>query len=307
MRNVYHSGEREVQARAGVRDMAERIGRGIRSSIPGVAQAFLRHLPFAVAGSRDSRGRVWASILTGEPGFLEAIDDRTIRIAATPPAGDPLWESLDRGGHLGMLAIDFASRQRMRVNGTAEVLADGTIRLTTQEVFSNCQKYIQARNVEDGAVSAQGPGPARRANALTAGQQRWIERADTFFVASAHEEAGADASHRGGLPGFVKIRDSRRVAWPDYEGNMMFQTLGNIAANPNAGLLFVNFETGTTLQITGKARIEWDPEAAKEFAGAERVVEFEAEQVIEIPNAVPLRWNFIGYSSFNPTDGGART
>jgi hypothetical protein len=80
----------------------------------------------------------------------------------------------------------------------------------------------------------------------------------------------------------------------------MFNTLGNITANPNAGLLFIDFENGSTLQVTGQARIIWDQDRIGEFAGAERLVEFEIEQVIEIANAVPLRWKFLGYSPFNP-------
>ena len=79
----------------------------------------------------------------------------------------------------------------------------------------------------------------------------------------------------------------------------MFNTLGNTAVNPSAGLLFLTFKGGT-LQLTGEARIVWDAGHAARFAGAERVVEFRVEEAIEAQGAVPLRWRFEGYSPFNP-------
>src|SRR5262249_20591785 len=163
---------------------------------------------------------------------------------------------------------------RLRVNGR-EVRADrDTIEIRTEEVFGNCPKYIQARALEPGAEQGQ-VGAARRSHALTEPQQLAIERADTLFIASVHADAGADASHRGGQPGFVRVLDERRLVIPDYAGNNMFQTLGNIAADPRVGLLFVDFATGVTLQLTGRARILWEPEALAPFAGAERALAIE--------------------------------
>src|SRR4030095_12436506 len=107
-------------------------------------------------------------------------------------------------------------------------------------------------------------------------------RADTLFIASVHADAGADASHRGGQPGFVRVLDERRLLIPDYAGNTMFQTLGNIAADPRVGLLFVDFDTGATLQLTGRARILWEPEALAPLRGADRALEGEIDEIVEI-------------------------
>lgn len=111
---------------------------------------------------------------------------------------------------------------------------------------------------------------------------------------------GADASHRGGNPGFVRVPDGATLEWPDYSGNSMFNTLGNITINPNAGLLFLDFEQGHTLQRTGQADVVWDPERAATFPGAERVVEFHIEQTVQVTHASPLRFRFLQYSRFNP-------
>lgn len=86
--------------------------------------------------------------------------------------------------------------------------------------------------------------------------------------------------------------------FPDYAGNNMFNTLGNLLVNPKSGLLFIDFERGNTLQLTGRATVIWDTERRAAFAGAERVVEFEIEQAIA--GTSRLRWRFVEYSPFNP-------
>ncbi|MBZ0252214.1 MAG: pyridoxamine 5'-phosphate oxidase family protein, partial [Candidatus Methylomirabilis sp.] len=146
------------------------------------------------------------------------------------------------------------------------------------------------------------PSSSRRASAredakAPVGQDR---RADTFFIATAHAEGGADASHRGGMPGFVRVESERDLWMPDYFGNFMFQTLGNLEVDPRAGLLFVDFETGATLQLTGEARVLWDDPRIAATPGAERIVAFRAEEIVETPNAFPFAWAFEGWSPHNP-------
>ena len=300
MAAIYHPGELTVQARAGYREMADRVGKSIRTTIPAAAQEFLRSQPMAIIGTLDADGRQWTSLLTGRPGFMQLVNDQTVRIDARPVTGDPLAESLAAGGQVGMIVIDFATRRRMRLNGRAEVRSNGTILLHAQQVYANCPKYIQARQWQRATDEPDITPRIRRAPSLTERQRHWIREADTFFIASRHQDGGMDASHRGGNPGFVHVVNGSRLVWPDYSGNMMFQTLGNIAADPHTGLLFLDFESGSTLQLTGKARINWDPAQAASVPGAERLVEFEIDEVIELTGASPLRWRLIDYSPFNP-------
>ena len=107
-------------------------------------------------------------------------------------------------------------------------------------------------------------------------------------------------SHRGGNPGFVTVAGPDTLVWPDYLGNMMFNTLGNIATNPQAGLLFLDFDIGSTLQLSGQASIVWDSPQIEAYQGAERLLSFRVGQAIEVANKLPLRWEFEGYSPFNP-------
>jgi predicted pyridoxine 5'-phosphate oxidase superfamily flavin-nucleotide-binding protein len=300
----YHPGEIEVQERAGVRSMAERVGNSIHPTIPPAAREFLEEQRMLIVGSVGADGRVWASLLAGEPSFVRALDERTVRIDATPFPGDPLAETLQEGVSIqvGVLAIDLATRRRLRLNGEAERRPDGNIYVRTRQVYANCPKYIQAREPETrGAEPSLQDGHTVHSQGLTDEQRRFISDADTFFIASAHPEDGPDASHRGGNPGFVRLLGENALEFPDYSGNTMFNTLGNIAVNPSAGLLFLNFEGGGTLQLTGEARIVWDAGRAARFAGAERMVEFRVQEAVEARGAVPLRWRFEGYSPFNPT------
>ena len=302
MASKYHAGELEVQARAGVREMAERVGNSIRPTIPAAAHEFLLDQPMLVVGSVGSGGRLWASLLAGEPGFARVLDERTVRVQAHPASGDPLNDNLEEpGAEVGMLAIDLFGRRRMRLNGKAERRPEG-IYVRAEQVYANCPKYIQARRWKTVENEPSTGGAVLRTRRPTEDQRRRISGADTFFIASAHLEGGADAAHRGGQPGFVRFLDESTLEFPDYSGNTMFNTLGNIATNPKAGLLFVNFEGGGTLQLTGGARIVWDADRAGAFAGAERIVEFGIEEVVEIPAAVLLRWRFEAYSPFNPMD-----
>ncbi len=299
MASKYHPGEIEVQDRAGVRERAARISDVMRPEIPLYTRNFFEDQRMLVVGFTGANGRVWASLLTGEPGFLRVIDERTLVIDATVAPGDPLDENSKPGMDVGLISIELSSRQRMRLNGKAEWRPEG-LYVYAEQVYGNCSKYVQAREPwsVSGSTSTE-PGSARRVETLTDEQRRLISSSDTFFIASAHPEGGADASHRGGLPGYVRFLDEDTLAFPDYSGNNMFNTLGNIAANPKTGLLFVDFERGDTLQLSGEACVIWDAARATEFAGARHVVEFRIEEIVE--NTVPLRWRFVAYSPFNPT------
>ena len=295
---AFHEGERAVQARAGVAAEARGLGRGISSGIPPGAQPFLEAQRLAVLAGIDTAGHVWASLVTGNPGFITAPSLRRLRLAAGLSDADPLADGLSSDRPLGLLVIDPERRRRLRVNGRVIRANRTAIEIATEEVFGNCPKYIQARAPEQGAHTRG--AISRWGTTFTVEQRLAIERADTLFIASVHAARGADASHRGGQPGFVRVLDERRLRIPDYAGNNMFQTLGNITTDPRVGLLFVAFDTGTTLQLTGRARILWDVLDRAGLPGAERAVEVEVDEVVEIAGQGPLGWRFVEYSPFNP-------
>ena len=131
---------------------------------------------------------------------------------------------------------------------------------------------------------------------LTSSQRAWIENADTFFIASGYRGEGEsptfgmDASHRGGDRGFVGVLSDTRLRFPDYAGNNHYNTIGNLVLDPRVGFLFVDFESGGLLQLTGTALIDWDSDELRDFPGARRLVTFDIEEIVELPAAVGLRW-----------------
>ena len=282
----FHSGEIAVQERAGVRDIAEDVGEGIADHLPPGATDFLAHRQMAVLGTVDDRGNVWASVVTGEPGFIETVDDRTLKIAAPKSSSDPLGRDLATEGHVALFAPDFVSSRRVRVNGRG-VIKDGAILITTDEVYGNCRRYLQER-IFVGSRHTPAVDQPEVSTELSASQQQQVSRADTFFIATDNPDRGADVSHKGGNPGFVRILDARRIAFPDYNGNSMFNTLGNFTLNPHAGLLFIDFDSGRTLQLTGQASIDWSPDRVRTFPGAERVIDFELAQIIDNARRIPV-------------------
>jgi predicted pyridoxine 5'-phosphate oxidase superfamily flavin-nucleotide-binding protein len=295
----FHSGELAVQERAGVRDIAEDVGEGIADRLPPGATDFLERRQMAVLGTVDNSGHVWASVVTGDPGFIETIDDRTLRIAAGVSSSDPLFRNLATEGHVALFAPDFVTSRRVRVNGRG-VIKGGAIFIAADEVYGNCRRYLQERIFVGNRKPAVTDQTASIGSSLSVSQQQQISRADTFFIATDKPDRGADVSHKGGNPGFVQIVDARHIAFPDYNGNSMFNTLGNLTVNPHAGLLFIDFDSGRTLQLTGRASIDWNPERVRTFPGAERVIDFALEEIIDTPAGFPLMAKFRQYSRNNP-------
>lgn len=286
----FHDGELDVQRRAGVAANAAKIGRIIRREIPEAARVFVAERRFVLLGAADSGGRVWATILHGEPGFLSVPADDRLRIDARPRSGDPLEAALDAEANVGALIIDPPTRRRMRLNGRARPVGSRSLEISAREVYSNCPKYIHRREMP--LVRSEGRNVVERGIILTDAQARMVGETDTLFIASRHPVAGADVSHRGGERGFARVTAADRVVIPDYSGNMMFNTLGNLAADPRAGLLVVDFENGGTLQLTGRAEIVWDGPALSTFPGAERLVELTIEEVVEMRPGLEMRPGF---------------
>lgn len=295
----FHAGERAVQERLGVREQIEPWARQVvRRYLPDEHRMFYESLPFLVLAARDNAGRPWVTLLAGQPGFIDTPDARTLRLTTRPAIGDALSGALLRGAEIGMLGIEFASRRRNRVNGriTADE-ADSTV-IAVDQSFGNCPQYIRPR---DWLIAAnEVGGEVSRSDRLGPETARWIEGADTFFIASGHrgegeaECFGMDASHRGGPPGFVAVADHQTLVFPDYAGNNHFNTIGNLVVDPRVGLLFVDFESGSMLQLSGTAAIDWDSEAVAAVAGAKRLVTVTVERVVLLRSVLPIRWRTSG-------------
>lgn len=293
---MFHSGELAVQRRAGVSGEAARLaGMLDPARLDGGPAKFLAQRRFATITGRDRAGTLWLSPLLGPAGFL-AGQGSTLNVHAAPAEPDPL-HGLPVGQQVGLLAVEFAIRRRMRVNGQLTEVGPDRLTIDVEQAFGNCPSYLQQRLLEplDGATAS---ATARESDGLDAEQRAMIRAADTFFLGTAHPTRGADASHKGGAPGFVRV-DGTGLWWPDYAGNNLFNSMGNIAVNPEAAMLFVDFATGRSLHLSGRAELDWLPPGSPgDDGGTGRRVRFRPERVVAM--TLPVRATGVNPSPHNP-------
>ncbi len=298
--SAFHAGEQAVQARLGLREQMHGIGqRAIRRFMPDQHQRFFEQLPFMLVGSADAHGRPWASMLVGPPGFVQATSATRLDFHARPIVGDPLAEGLVAGAPLGFLGIELHTRRRNRVNGHVVAVSETGFDIDVDQSLGNCPQYIQGRAFEwTRAPDDLRPRETIALRALDAEARQAVARADTLFIATRAPgpAGGADVSHRGGRPGFVKIEDDRTFVVPDFAGNAFFMTLGNLQLDPRAGVLFIDFETGDLLSFTGRAEVLWDAASVAGMEGAERSWRFHIESGWRWRAALPMRWSFRDWS-----------
>ena len=299
--NPFHAGELAVQQRLGIAERMLGIGqRVVRTHLPQQHREFFAQLPFVMVGSVDAQQRPWASVLVGEPGFIQSPDDRRLTFATRPVPGDPLAEGLTPGAPLGFLGIELHTRRRNRVNGHVSEVSEQGFAVEVEQTVGNCPQYIQGREMHWVRDTQDLQPRGREAlSSLDAPARALIAQADTLFIATHAPGAGADVSHRGGRAGFVHIEDDHTFLVPDFLGNFLFMTFGNLAINPRAGVLFIDFDTGDLLTLTGHAEVVWDGELLKTiaaFEGAQRAWRFHVEAGWRLREALPLRWRFRDWS-----------
>jgi predicted pyridoxine 5'-phosphate oxidase superfamily flavin-nucleotide-binding protein len=275
----FHSGELAMQRQAGVEAQAARLAPMVgRGQLRDGMAASLSAMTFAALAARDATGRLWTSPLLGSAGFLEAASPITLQVHASPPGADPV-HGLPCGQPVGVVAMNFLTRRRVRINGRLSSTEAG-LTIDIDQAYGNCPQYIQQRRIQ---VDGQ-PGDNRvrlySGKTLRPQDIRLINIAESFFLGTTHATSGNDASHRGGPPGFVRAA-AGHLWWPDYPGNNMFNSLGNLSADSTAALLFLDFRAGIALQLSGSAAVRWsDPAAAGDDGGTGRYVHFVPQRVI---------------------------
>jgi hypothetical protein len=303
----FHEGERYVQERSGEREIAVRNGAILNDAIPARAIPFLAQQRLLAVGSVDEQGAVSASVLFGARGLATSPDGRAVvldRARIDASRYDPVWRNLRVGADVALLAIELGTRRRLRINGVVSGLDERRVEVSVRVSYPNCPKYIQRRHLREapGAQSADAQPPARGV-ALDDVRSHIVERADTLFVASRHPTRGVDVSHRGGAPGFVRVLDPTHLRIPDYQGNSMFNTLGNFVVDDHAGLVFLDFDGGSLLQLTGTAAVRFDEEEdpRQPTGGSGRYWDFHVARWLELPVRAPFGWELLDFSPHNPS------
>ncbi|HJV21136.1 MAG TPA: pyridoxamine 5'-phosphate oxidase family protein [Holophagaceae bacterium] len=284
----FHDGERAVQARAGETGTALLNGRMIEASIMPGALPFIARQPWAVLASLDAARRLWCSALVGEPGFAWSLADGSslhfdLRQAPVHP-DNPLLTSHLVGRPAGALFLEPATRRRLRVNGRVSESATSELRLEVAEAFPNCPKFIRPRDLDGLRRRPPAPAEARWGGGLDGDIASRLVAADTIFLSTLHPKRGVDTSHRGGPPGFIEVLDERTLRLPDYAGNGLFQSFGNLAVDPRAALLLPDFERGDLLHLTGGAEVVFDdPDPARRSGGTGRFLRFHVDRWVLTP------------------------
>jgi predicted pyridoxine 5'-phosphate oxidase superfamily flavin-nucleotide-binding protein len=298
----FHEGEIAVQVRAGEREIARH--RTIVSSriVPGALSFLGRQRLIAISAAGED-GHLWTSVWCGHAGFVTSTAGERVRIDrsrlfASP--GEPILSRLAMGRDVGMLAIELATRRRLRINGTVEEITATEIAVRVRESVPNCPKYIQRREPRDMPPTSD-VASETRGHAIDDERRALLDGVDTAFVGSLHPSRGVDASHRGGAPGFITVVDAKTLRVPDYPGNSMFLTLGNFEIDPRASLAAVDFDRNRVVSFSGLARLAFDVERADHpTGGTGRYWELAVREWVQFDLPATLRWDLLDSSPFNP-------
>jgi len=308
----FHDGERHVQQLAKESDFAQRNGTVITDTILPGAIPFIAQQAMLVVSSVDENGQVWPSVLIGKPGFISASDPHNLILDRGNTFSNPqdcFWQNIRHNPNIGMLVIELSTRRRFRINGSIELHDNKFLHIHVDEAYPNCPKYIQRRQAELTASPVRvNQGAPTTGTELLPEHLKLIQNADSLFVGSAVPQQNnantrfrADASHRGGNPGFIEHIEDNTLRIPDYKGNSMFNTLGNIHTYPKAGIVLIDFERGVLLQLSGEAKILWDQnDPDNQSGGTKRYwqLKVSAWQESALPDS--LSWQFFDYSPHNP-------
>lgn len=301
MTEPFHPGEIALQVQTGERDKAILNGRMISKVIPQAARPFLNKQTYVAIGWADSERNLWASLVVGTPGFASCDEEGANVVMRFPKyAKEPssVLSQLHGGEAVGMLFIELATRRRLRVNGLVDRADADYLRVSVKEAYPNCPKYIQRR---DHVEAAKGLETCASTSGLGTPPDlgSWLSQTDTAFVASAYPGGGVDCSHRGGKRGFIQLRGDELII-PDYAGNSMFCTLGNISVNPNAGLALVDFENQRQLKLSGDARLDLSAPMSPDHTGGTGRWWSLKPRKWEISPLTSGKWHWVDDSPFNP-------
>ncbi len=305
--NMYHKGEEEIQRLVGEELQANSNGRIITDSIIKGAINFIEKQPMFIASSVDADSNVWVSLLLGDFGIVSVPTPNSISVNLNKMRSDPndiFYSNIKENGVIGTLFIELNTRRRFRINGNADRL-ENRINVSILEAYPNCPKYIQQRVISSSDSFGNVSAHKTEGSALTDELEEWISNADTLFVGSQSGESRMDASHRGGHSGFVELLNGAALKIPDYQGNSMYNTLGNFQQNTKAGLLFVDFENKRTLQLTGEAELLFNQTSDDDLVkttGTGRYWIFHLKRWILTNSHHDVNWEFLGYSPFNPIE-----
>ncbi|KAF2794179.1 oxidoreductase-like protein [Melanomma pulvis-pyrius CBS 109.77] len=295
------------------------------------ASFLLQRAPLLAIGALDAQTRPWTSLWGGQPGFSQPlgggiIGTRTIVDGVNDPVVQALVGGVEKGEMVqddtkmfAGLTIDLMTRKRVKIFGhmvagsVGEIdveFEDGAekpegapskqdqIQLVTkiEQSLGNCPKYLNQYEIRPALVTSR---LLSQSSELSAEAKDLISKADMFFLSSSTPE-DMDTNHRGGPPGFVRILSDTEIIYPEYSGNRLYQTLGNLQMNPRVGITFPDYETGNVLYMTGTAEILVASDAASLLPGSNLALKITVEEARLVESGLPFRGTRKDPSPYNP-------
>lgn len=278
-------------------------------------------------GTLDSDARPWTTLWGGSPGFSEPLGGNFIGTRTLVDGKyDPVVQALvgdasdgemiqpeDGGKMLSGLAIDLMTRKRVKIAG--EMIA-GTVKEVQVEVkgepdtkqdqiqlvtkidqsLGNCPKYLNQYELHSALVNST---LTSKGSSLSDEGRALISNSDMFFLTTS-SPVDADTNHRGGPPGFVRIISPTQIIYPEYSGNRLYQSLGNLKMNPKIGITFPDYETGDVLYITGTTDVLVGMDAANLLPGSNLAVKIKIDEARLVKGGLPFRGVRKIPSPYNP-------
>ena len=133
--------------------------------------------------------------------------------------------------------------------------------------------------------------------------RQFIARCSMFFLATADAAGQPDCSYKGGMPGFAHVVDEQTLVFPDYDGNGMFRSLGNIAVNPQIGMLFIDFEQSNRLRVNGRAMLCFDDPMLADYPGAQLIVRVTPARIFPNCPRYIHKMKLVEHSTYAPRPG----
>ncbi|WP_299673364.1 pyridoxamine 5'-phosphate oxidase family protein [uncultured Tenacibaculum sp.] len=305
MRQPFHEGELELQKKYKAYHPPKLVERLLKDHILNELIPFIEQQTTIIISTTDEENHIWTSMIIGKKGFIKVQNPKQLDIFLNKTQHnekDIFLTNIQTNTNVGLLFIDTASRTRYRINASAEIIND-TITFSITEAYPNCPKYIQQRVLSISEEKTSVKSEQTTGTILNDFQRNWITNADTFFLGSVNKHGNMDASHRGGPKGFIQLLENDILKIPDYIGNNLFNTLGNFLQCPKSGLLFIDYENGNALQLSGSTTLVLDQENTEDLEttmGTGRYWLFKPEKWIQTKTYYTADWEFISFSPFNP-------
>ncbi|KAK1970745.1 oxidoreductase FAD-binding domain-containing protein [Colletotrichum sublineola] len=284
--------------------------------------------PLVALGTLDNQGRPWTTLWGGERGAVarplaENVLGVRSRVDLTDdPVLSALWGAseegegvkegavqpgleTDGGKLVAGLGLDLLTRDRVKFAGrmVAGAVDGGEVQMAVrvEESLGNCPKYLNKKDVT--ARGSIEKGRVERGLPLGEGALGVVRRADMFFMTSAYDGT-MDTNHRGGSRGFVRIVSNDEggveIIYPEFSGNRLYQTLGNLKLNPLVGLAIPDFETSDVLYLTGSASILIGEDAAAYLPHTKLAVKITMAAAVFVESGLPFDGTPLEASPYNP-------